>query len=112
MALLLSFVSPSLLANWSGYNPFSHQLASTTVSVVKSCLSVRQKAWIPTRYVCDMLKYTIYQLPPSWARELRELLNATVDLLHMAHDFIPTIHAFHDLMAEDDPSGSCLAALL
>ena len=44
------------------------------------------------------------QLPPTWARELRELLIATVDLLHIAHEFIPTIHAFHQM--DDDLSGT------
>lgn len=81
MALLLAFVSPSLLANWSGHNPFSVQLARVAVREVKSALA----------------------LPDVWAKELRELLSATVNLLHIAHEFIPTIHAFH-LMEDEDSS--------
>jgi hypothetical protein len=50
-----------------------------------------------------------------WAKELRELLSATVNLLHIAHEFIPTIHAFH-LMEDEDSSGTpgrplCLSPL-
>jgi hypothetical protein len=40
-----------------------------------------------------------------WAKELRELLSATVNLLHIAHEFIPTIHAFH-AMEDEDSSGT------